>query len=335
MMTRSLAAVIVAVSLGLAGCKDKPPPLKATATATATAPTASEPDTPFLVDDSPPSVSPESAMSSFLGQFEQYDRVLKGDPNNWFIAKAALGAYRARVTFLGQISALDRVIELGESMVAANPKRADAFIQRASAYGSVHRFADAMADLDTAKKLGADEHDLALPRATLLAALGRYDEALPLFVSRTKLFANHTHLGLEAMCRGRMLQFDKADELFAQADRKVRDGSPFLLAWLAFERASMWDRAGHHARAQALWRRAVQRLPQFAHAAGHLALVMPPEEGRQLLQRIMLTSDDPEYRAYLGIIDNKLLLMPRSALLQQGRCQLRCHRTVPGATGRC
>jgi tetratricopeptide (TPR) repeat protein len=312
----ALAACVCALGslgFGLSACKKQAPSAGTVSSAQPSAsvaassgPAASARAAAPLVDRSRKSRDPKFAVGTFLGQFEQYERVLKKKPEHLGILRAAISAYQNKLSFLGDMAALDRAVELAESAVRYHPERADAYMMRASVRGSVHRFGDALSDLALAEKKGATPEALRLARGVALAGLGDYDKALQHFQAVRSAKPRASHLGLEAMCLGHMLRFAEADKLFVKAEQSIHDGWPFTFAWVYFGRAGIWDTAGDAKRAQRLWAAAVERLPQFAHAVGHLALSLPPEEGRQLLQPLIKRSDDPEYLGSLSLIEEKL-----------------------------
>lgn len=203
-------------------------------------------------------------------------------------------------TRLGRVSALDRVVGLAEEGVRKHPRNPRAYVLRAKAYGAVHRFDDALADLERAAKHGALESDLRGQRATILMGLGRLDTACPILTEKRKKHASYVNLTLEAMCLGKQGKLAQADAGFAAAKSAYRDVSPFILAWIDFERGAMWDRAGRDDEAREHYRSAVRVMPVYAHAAGHLAYMLEPKEAKPLLERVLERSDDPEYLGALA-----------------------------------
>jgi tetratricopeptide (TPR) repeat protein len=135
---------------------------------------------------------------------------------------------------------------------------------------------------------------------------------------RTK-FEDSTSLTLEAAVLGRMNRQGEADKLFAKAIEKYRGTSPFGIAWIYFEQGSMLDRAGETNRARELYKKAVEKLPMYAHAVGHLAVLVPPPEGQALLEGVVELADDPEYRALLGGIQEKRHPGAGKALIERAK----------------
>ena len=84
-----------------------------------------------------------------------------------------------RAQILGRIADYERASELAEQRALDAPADGLAFLARARTRASLHRFDEALADLDTAERLGTDL-GLEAERAAILQAVGRYDEAMAL-----------------------------------------------------------------------------------------------------------------------------------------------------------
>jgi tetratricopeptide (TPR) repeat protein len=210
-------------------------------------------------------------------------------------------ALQLRAQYLGTLADYERAAAVADAAVARAPDDGKAWLMRARARSIYHRFADASSDLDRARTLGASESEVSGVRATILQALGQYSEALALRHELSVKKADVTSLGNEASVLADLGETEKAEQLFLAAAYAYRDVSPFPLAWLWFQQGSMWEKHGKPARAKALFRTACERVPGYAHASAHLALLSPPAEAIALLRPIVLTADDPEYEAELGV----------------------------------
>lgn len=245
------------------------------------------------------------AIHNLQDKIPQLEKQLALTPDDIGAMKPLTSLLMLRASKLGKISDLDRVVELAEHAVEVRPKDKHAYLMRASAYGAVHRFADALKDIDEAEKLGAEKVSADAARATSYIALARYDEGLALVqAARNKKESYETLFG-EAMALGHMGRYAEADALYEKAFDAYAAISPYPLAQLDFERGAMWDRAGDEKKAETYYRAAVERLPQFAHAAGHLAYKLPHDEAVKLMQQLIESSDDPEYVGGLGFLMNK------------------------------
>lgn len=305
---------MVGLAVVFSGCGRKDaspspvPTASSTATHAATASASSAPSAsaaiprrprPLLVKEPDATTSPPTALANFEAQFSEHERLLAARPDDLSLLSAAVSAHLDRVTFLGQMGSIDRAIDLAERAVRAHSKDPKAYLLRSGVRSMIHEFEAARADIEEAGKLGAGPDVLAPKRAVLSMALGAYDDAEPTFAAEAKRFPNLTSLGLHAVCLGHMGRTDASEAAFVAAEASYRDVSPFALAWLYFNRAEMWDRAGKPDLARDLYAIAVERLPFFARGAIHLSELLPPAEGKPYLEAVAATADDPEVSSAL------------------------------------
>jgi tetratricopeptide (TPR) repeat protein len=186
--------------------------------------------------------------------------------------------------------------DLSSRLVTERPGDGRAHLTRAGALSAIHRFADALNELDTAARLGAEANDVSRARAAILLAVGREDEAealLPPLIEGTSSADLVMRAGVEA----RRDNAAESERLFELARIRYRDVSPFAVAWMDFERARALEMAGDRTRARPYLEEAVAVLPGYAHAAVHLASIEPPDRALARLQALALTSDDPDVPA--------------------------------------
>lgn len=312
-------AVVVGLAAVFLGCDSPGRQTATTGTAVGSASTSSVPATPasaasasgttastprrrarpLAVNEPDATTSPDIARRNFESQQVELARLLEARPDDLSIVSAAVSAELDRVTFFGQMGGIGRALELAERAVTAHPKDPKAYFLRSSARSLIHEFAAARADLDEAQRVGADASELASKRAVLAMALGDYDAAEPVFAADVKRFPNVSSLGLHATCLGHMGRTDDAERAFLAAEQAFRDVSPFMLAWLYFHRAEMWDKAGKPELARDLYTIAVERLPFFARGAIHLSELLPAAEGKPYLDAVASGADDPEVSSAL------------------------------------
>lgn len=214
---------------------------------------------------------------------------------------AALDLLLLRAHLRGDVLALDRVVALTEPQTGT----ADALLRRAKGRAAVHRFADALADLDAAQRAGADPSQVQAQRAAVLVATGRAGEVLPWLqaeAARRPGFASHTTLARAQASLGR---FAEADALYAAALRELDTPSPFPAAAIWFARGKMWaEQAGDARRGESAYRQALALVPGYVVANVHLAEL---ELARgdlaaaiERLERVAPGSHDPEPLGLLG-----------------------------------
>ncbi|QSQ27540.1 hypothetical protein JY651_22645 [Pyxidicoccus parkwayensis] len=206
-----------------------------------------------------------------------------------------------RARFLADYEALDRASTLAEGRVETGRE----LLQRAKARSAVHRFADALTDVNAAEHAGVDAGRSQALRASILVATGHAGEVVaqleadaahhPGFASRSALAGAYAALG----------RYDEADRLYVEALADLDTTSPFPYAWVYFARGLMWtEQAGDPARGEAMYTRALVHLPEFATANIHLAeLEVARGELKSAMARlesVVASSREPEALALLG-----------------------------------
>jgi tetratricopeptide (TPR) repeat protein len=208
-----------------------------------------------------------------------------------------------RSRFLADYEALDRASALGEGRYATSRE----FLVRARTRSAVHRFADALADVEAAEHAGAKPDEIAALRASILVAIGRATEVIPQLEAnlvRHPEFASRSALAVAYAAVGRI---DDADRLYAEALSSLDTTLPFPYAWIYFARGLMWsEQRGDQARAELLYAQALKYVPEFVTANIHLAEIKAlrgdTESAIELLENVVLSSPEPEARALLGVL---------------------------------
>jgi tetratricopeptide (TPR) repeat protein len=206
-----------------------------------------------------------------------------------------------RSRFLGDFEALDLASDLAEGRYAT---RAD-LLRRARTRSAVHRFADALADLAAATRLGAKAEEVDGIRSSILVATGHAAEVIPELeagLAHQPGFASRSALAVAYAAVGRLAE---ADDLYVGALSDLDTTSPFPYAWVYFARGLMWSEQGKDKpRGEALYLTALSYLPQFVAAAIHVAEIevargdLASAVGR--LERVVASSKEPEALALLG-----------------------------------
>lgn len=244
------------------------------------------------------------ALSARVASAEQ---LLKRDPENPELAAALVSALLARGQYLGRIADYEQAARVAERAVSAGPTSAAARLARASVRSTFHRFDDALADIAEAERLDATLMRRArTQRASILQALGRYDEALNIRHRLSQEQPDLQTLGAEAALLGERgdparHDFENAERLFQEAQFHFDDVSPWPVAWLWLAESVMAEKREQTARARELLRAARDRVPAYAHVASHLATLEPPARAAELLRPLLATSDDPEIAAQLSV----------------------------------
>lgn len=211
---------------------------------------------------------------------------------------------------LGQVADYEQASQIAEQLVRAAPEDGVALLARARSRATLHRFPEALADLDTAGRLGTTPAVLDAERATILQAVGCYAQAETLYEKTSAFRAEFTHTGTLAVLRAEQGRIAEAEALFGDARRSYRGVSPFPLAQLDFRRGLMWMREGELVEADTWFEAARRRLPGYVPAIGHQAEVLlisgEPEIAADRLRPLAEDSDDPEYAAQLALALDRL-----------------------------
>lgn len=211
----------------------------------------------------------------------------------------------AKSRFLGDYGALEEAAALAESL----PVNGDNLLLRARARSAVHRFDDAFADLQGARRMGADARQVEAQAAIVSIATGHAAEVLPRLeaeVAHRRGLAAH---GALANAYAELGRYAEADREYVAAIEDLRSTSPFPYAWIHFARGLMWsEQAGDENRGEAEYAQALRYLPEFAAANVHKAeLEMGRGELDSALIRLQpVAENEPEALALLGEIRSRI-----------------------------
>jgi tetratricopeptide (TPR) repeat protein len=208
-----------------------------------------------------------------------------------------------RSRFLADYEALDRASALSEGRYATGRE----LLLRARTRSAVHRFADALADVEAAERTGAKPDEIAALRAAILVAIGRSTEVIPQLEMNLLYhpgFASRSALAVAYAAAGRI---GAADRLYAEALASLDTTLPFPYAWIYFARGLIWsEQGGDQARAELLYAQALKYVPEFVTANVHLAEIEAlrgdSKSAIELLQNVVRSSNEPEARALLGVL---------------------------------
>ena len=207
---------------------------------------------------------------------------------------------------LGRIADYERAAELARVLVRDAPDDGAAWLARARTLATFHRFPEALADLDAARRRGADRAALDAERAAILQAVLCYADARVLRGDTAERRPDFATLGALAVLEAEHGKVTEAERLFTEARRRYRGVSPFPVAGLDFRRGLMWLGERDLPAARAWFDAAVGRVPAYAPALGHLAEVDAAlgamNAAIDRLRPLAVSSDDPEYAASLASV---------------------------------
>jgi tetratricopeptide (TPR) repeat protein len=207
---------------------------------------------------------------------------------------------------LGRVADYERAAELAEQLVRGAPHDGTALLARARTRATLHRFTEALADLDAAGRSGADRATLDAERAAILQSVGCHADALARRRNAADRRPDFTTLGALAVLQAERGKVAEAERLFTEARRRYRGVSPFPVASLDFRRGLMWLAENHLPTARTWFDAARRRVPAYAPALGHLAEVDAASGAHEAaidrLRPLAVSSDDPEYAATLAVV---------------------------------
>jgi tetratricopeptide (TPR) repeat protein len=202
-----------------------------------------------------------------------------------------------RSRFLADYDALERAAALAD--LPADDRAQ--LLRRARIRAALHRFDEALADLDAATTEPAQQ---LLLRASILTAQGRSERVIPALERLVAEQPSYAAWGALAAAYSDAQRFTAADQAFARALGSLDTTSPFPYAYIWFARGTMWAESAHdRERGAHDLERALDYLPEFVGANLHLAEieVARGDETRALerLDRIA-GSREPEVLALRG-----------------------------------
>ena len=244
------------------------------------------------------------ALANLNAQIADTERRRSLDPGHSDLTMSLAATLLTRTQYLGSYDDFARVDSLTQEAVEQQPTSAEAWLARATYLAAVHRFDEALTTLTGAEMRGAPNQDGA--RATIWLATGRQHERVleirEAEVARGETYESLVDLAVVYAMRG---EYERADQLYIRALEIYRDVSPLPVAWVSFQRGVMWsEMADQPDLAEPLYREAVRRVPDYVAANVHLAELehASQEEDRAILrlERIAEKTADPEPSARLA-----------------------------------
>ena len=226
------------------------------------------------------------------------DRVRRNEPDSEqqsFLAQL----YLERGNFLANVDDYEKAETIGAALVKGYPKDPVAHLTHSMTLGAFHEFDAQAKELDEAEALGAPAGRVASSRASLSMAQGRYDEARKLLPA-VDAHSSPTALIMAAVLAGRMQKPDESERLFERARTAIVDVSPFLVAWMDFERGALLEARGMEKQARGYYLEALDAIPVYVHAAVHAATTDTPDQAIQRLEALRGVTTDPELLSALG-----------------------------------
>jgi len=263
--------------------------------------------TPAYVQVNLQTTDPTIAMGNLGSQLESAHKAVARNPHDVGAKAALVGLLLGHSHVIGSPAELAEAVKLGEDALADAPDSVEAMMLHIQVRDAAHRFQEALTELDALDQHHKDKlhpGDTDRQRASLLIAVGRYDDAKPFVDRLVEQNSDTLNLALDGMLLGYMGKLEDADRQFNEAEARFHDVAPFPIADLYFNRASMWEREGDLPKATGIFSAAIAHLPLHAHSATHLAALVAPAEAVKILKPVADVSTDPEVWGALGVYEN-------------------------------
>ncbi|MFT3717346.1 hypothetical protein [Pseudorhodoferax sp.] len=229
-----------------------------------------------------------------------WDRFAR-DPLRAGSAERIVEEEQLTLQFTGDVTALDRLEALAQTLALCDPASARTALVQAQIASAAHRFADARRHLAQARRHGAPADEIERQALAVDQACGaRLASALAARRRRAVASGRLEDLVPLGALLADMDRFDEADEVYRRALAAYDDVSPFPLAWTCFQLGMLWGELVPEPdppRAACWYRHALEYLPGYVKARVHLAEIVA-EDGdltqAQVLLEPAVESGDPE-----------------------------------------
>lgn len=196
-------------------------------------------------------------------------------PERMGIAAQLIDEEYRRSHFLGDASALERLLVLSDTLLQQSARSGETYLLAAQIASLVHKFADAKLYLVQANDLAADAQSVLRQQLSIDHATGhnwqgvletrlRLSEQSPSLQNLVALGALYAEMGL----------YQEAENSYLNAIVQDREHSPFSLAWACFQLGVLFGETLTPAdpkAAQYWYEKAMAYLPAYTHARVHLA----------------------------------------------------------------
>ncbi len=234
-------------------------------------------------------------------------------------AEALAGQLYHRYKLRGRLADSDRATALLTERADAGWLTPSGMVLYAIALSGQHRFDEAEAWLARAREAGAKPEELRDVQADIVVARGDYARLAPELATSAQPIPDFYALAHRADLR--LLQGDLkgAERHYLAAQTQYNDSNPVPLAWLHTQMGIAYLRFGEIENARRFFAAAVDRLPGYTLAEEHLAecetLLGDYDTARARYERVIATSDNPEYIAALSDLERRAGNPERAAAL--------------------
>ncbi len=221
-------------------------------------------------------------------------------------ARSLAAAHHTRGLFRGDLDELQLGVSLVDRCLAEEPGSALCHLMRAEQEQSLHRFKAARADVERARRLGADPVRVADLEAELDWNAGLHEKAIVAIRGARRERPSSATWMREAQLDHDLGLDEASDKAFVSAERLLQDTSPLPVAHLNVQRGMQAFDRGRLEEACIFFREAVSRMPTYVAANEHLAETLhalgKDDEATAVYERVVALSQDPEHQHSLALL---------------------------------
>lgn len=245
-----------------------------------------------------PRKAPTGGAAALTALSAEVDKRLADNPSSPDDRDVLMDKLLERAEFMGRPSDLLKAEDLIKAWGTS------AHFARAKLFAATMRFEEATKELDQAQS--SPKELTTKLRYRILIGHGEYDEALamqpaPIESQDAPTVATAGFLAMK------MQKKDEGRKLITLSMQKAEEADAALVyAWICFQQGMIYALAADDMSAESWFGSAVKTVPQYAHAAVHLAPSQAPQVALTALTELAKTSDDPEVPAARAGVLEKL-----------------------------
>ncbi len=244
-------------------------------------------------------------LGNLDARIKELERLVKKSPTNTSNLTMLSGSHHTRGRYRGDLDELALGIEQATELTKLSPELPDGWLSRAEQEQSLHRFKEARADLERARKQGGAPERIAAVATELDWNDGKYEPAIAAIKKARRDYPSTGTWMREAQ----LLQDtggaqDDIDAAYEAAEDLVSDTGPLGVAHLDLQRGIQRVQVGRLDEACTFFREAIARMPTYVAGAEHLAetlhMMGKDAEATKLYEDVVKLSDDPEFAQALS-----------------------------------
>jgi tetratricopeptide (TPR) repeat protein len=258
---------------------------------------------PRISPAGPVTTSGVLAMRNLEGDLFDANARAAEDPTDQDACLRASGLLSLRARVTGDIDEASRAIDATTRCLAHHPS-VNAYLLRAGQQQTLHRFAQARADVNGARALGADVQRVRGLERDLDWNAGLWGPAAQSIRADAAQRPSVWSIAQLARLEHDLGRFDAAEALYERALSVVDDTGPIAVSLLEVQRGMNLADARRFDEAERTFRSAIARMPMLVAAKDHLAETLHrlgrDGEATRLYEELVSGTSDPEFKGALA-----------------------------------